>query len=61
MEHTDERESPEAEEDPLARRAFLGWAVAGAVGFGLVVAGCDEAEDDDDDDGSRRRRRRRRR
>ncbi|HEV2753570.1 MAG TPA: hypothetical protein VGV36_07025 [Solirubrobacteraceae bacterium] len=46
------------EREPLERRAFLGWAAAGAIGLGLVFVGCEE---EDDDDGGRRRRRRRRR
>ncbi len=61
MERPQELECRETEEhEPLERRTFLGWAAAGAIGLGLVFAGCEE-EDDDDDDGSRRRRRRRRR
>ena len=59
MERPRELEGWETEErEPLERRAFLGWAAAGAIGLGLIFAGCEE---DDDDDGRRRRRRRRRR
>ena len=59
MERPQEVERRRMEErEPLERRAFLGWAAAGAIGLGLVFVGCEE---DDDDDGGRRRRRRRRR
>ncbi|HEV2769737.1 MAG TPA: hypothetical protein VGV40_06080 [Solirubrobacteraceae bacterium] len=62
MQRTQELEREEGEDGkPLERRAFLGWAAAGAIGLGLVFAGCEEDDDDDDDDDGRSRRRRRRR